>query len=85
MLVQALHKGILPRRCERLHRHLNLTQSSRTLRVRSSHVQPFYMQTEPDVTVYAKTNNALQTARALLSKVCSLYFRNEIMLAHEME
>lgn len=42
----------------------------------SSRVRPLFMQAEPSVSVYAKTDNALQSAKALLSKVCALSFRN---------
>ena len=72
MLVQVLLKGTLPRQYERLNCHCKLVDYPGTLRVRSSCVRPLYMRTEPDVNVYAKSENALQTAKALLSKVCSL-------------
>ena len=80
MLGPTLLKGSFSRQCERINRHFDLVRLPRTVRVSTSRIQPLFMQIEPDVSVYAKTNNALQTARALLTKVCTFYFRNRIVL-----
>ena len=67
MLGFTLLKGTLSRQCERFNRHF--THAPKTVRVDSSCVQPLSMQIKPNVNVYAKTDSALQKAKALLSKV----------------
>ena len=80
MLGQVLLRGTFPRQCERLNRHFSCVQPRRTFRLPSSGVRPLSMQAEPNVSVYAKDEAGLQSAKALLSKVCSLSFRNHNLL-----